>query len=380
MLRKVILVALGTALLTLSAKVNLPLVVSVRDNGRGVLDEIRAHMFDAFVTNKPTGTGLGLALVAKIINDHGGIIECDSERRRTVFRVLLPMQDRREDKPEPARVAARMESGAVVGFSQGLATPCTPILQRLANDLRGLAARRNISISMIANNAHCRVSADPVTVDRMFSRLLVAVAGHAKPDELLQTTLDLSGSDVILSVPMPKALAHLGEAELLDPAFSPSGDWPDAPALVKAVDSLAMQLVQTEMSPAAAMSLWLSTGDAPVGFTVDQECELKAVDASRAVVRYTRHPLDGEEIPKHIEVGKVPTRLALSWAESVSFVLTDALAIKKIAFLDGAVDDFSAKGDRADDRFDADVAIATGELRKLLPALLDALGGEAVVA
>ncbi|MBC7917760.1 MAG: recombination-associated protein RdgC [Rhodoferax sp.] len=150
-------------------------------------------------------------------------------------------------------------------------------------------------------------------------------------------------------------------------------------ALVKALDSLAMHLVQTEMSPAAAMSLWLSTGDAPVGFTVDQECELKAVDASRAVVRYTRHPLDGEEIPKHIQVGKVPTRLALSWAESVSFVLTDALAVKKIAFLDGAVDDTSSKGDRADDRFDADVAIATGELRKLLPALLDALGGETPV-
>ena len=147
-------------------------------------------------------------------------------------------------------------------------------------------------------------------------------------------------------------------------------------ALVKAVDGLAMQLVQTAMSPAAAMSLWLSSGDAPVGFTVDQECELKAVDASRAVVRYTRHPLDGEEIPKHIATGKVPTRLALSWMDSVSFVLTEALQIKKIAFLDGAVDDTAARGDRADDRFDADAAIATGELRKLLPALLDALGGE----
>jgi recombination associated protein RdgC len=147
-------------------------------------------------------------------------------------------------------------------------------------------------------------------------------------------------------------------------------------ALVKMVDGLAMQLVQTEMSPAAAMSLWLSSGDAPVGFTVDQECELKAVDASRAVVRYTRHPLDGEEIPKHIQMGKVPARLALSWAERVSFVLTDALQLKKIAFLDGAVDDTSAKGDGSDDRFDVDVAIATGELRKLLPELMEALGGE----
>jgi two-component system nitrogen regulation sensor histidine kinase GlnL len=74
------------------ARVNLPLVVSVRDNGGGVSDEIRAHLFDAFVTNKPTGTGLGLALVAKIVNDHGGAIEFDSEPGRTQFRVMLPLQ------------------------------------------------------------------------------------------------------------------------------------------------------------------------------------------------------------------------------------------------------------------------------------------------
>ena len=60
----------------------------------GVPDEIRAHLFDAFVTNKPTGTGLGLALVAKIINDHGGAIEFDSEPGRTTFRVMLPLQSR----------------------------------------------------------------------------------------------------------------------------------------------------------------------------------------------------------------------------------------------------------------------------------------------
>jgi two-component system nitrogen regulation sensor histidine kinase GlnL len=73
-----------------SRRVSLPLEFCVRDNGPGVPGEIQAHMFDPFVTTKTNGTGLGLALVAKIIGDHGGVIECDSQPRRTVFRVLLP--------------------------------------------------------------------------------------------------------------------------------------------------------------------------------------------------------------------------------------------------------------------------------------------------
>ncbi len=71
-------------------RVSLPLEFCVRDNGPGVPEEIQSHMFDPFVTTKTNGTGLGLALVAKIIGDHGGVIECDSQPRRTVFRILLP--------------------------------------------------------------------------------------------------------------------------------------------------------------------------------------------------------------------------------------------------------------------------------------------------
>ncbi|MEW6255999.1 MAG: nitrogen regulation protein NR(II) [Pseudomonadota bacterium] len=74
-----------------SSRVSLPLEFCVRDNGKGVPDDLLPHLFDPFVTTKPTGTGLGLALVAKIIGDHGGIVECDSQPRRTTFRVLLPM-------------------------------------------------------------------------------------------------------------------------------------------------------------------------------------------------------------------------------------------------------------------------------------------------
>ncbi|MBN9267323.1 MAG: two-component sensor histidine kinase, partial [Hyphomicrobium sp.] len=79
------------------ARVALPLMIEIEDNGPGIAEAVRSHLFDPFVTTKRTGTGLGLALVAKIVGDHGGIIECDSEPRKTVFRVLLPMQERAGD-------------------------------------------------------------------------------------------------------------------------------------------------------------------------------------------------------------------------------------------------------------------------------------------
>ncbi|CTQ53485.1 Nitrogen regulation protein NR(II) [Roseibium album] len=71
-------------------RVSLPLEFCVRDNGPGVPDDLLPHLFEPFITTKMNGSGLGLALVAKIIGDHGGVIECDSQPRKTVFRILLP--------------------------------------------------------------------------------------------------------------------------------------------------------------------------------------------------------------------------------------------------------------------------------------------------
>jgi two-component system nitrogen regulation sensor histidine kinase GlnL len=74
-----------------TARVHLPLVVTVQDNGEGIPPDIQSHLFDPFVTSKRTGTGLGLAVVAKVVNDHGGVVEFESGPRRTAFRIMLPM-------------------------------------------------------------------------------------------------------------------------------------------------------------------------------------------------------------------------------------------------------------------------------------------------
>ena len=83
-------------------RVSLPLEFCVRDNGPGVAEDLMPHLFDPFVSTKPTGSGLGLALVAKIVGDHGGIIECESQQRHTVFRVLMPMFTGDGAGPAPA--------------------------------------------------------------------------------------------------------------------------------------------------------------------------------------------------------------------------------------------------------------------------------------
>ncbi len=144
--------------------------------------------------------------------------------------------------------------------------------------------------------------------------------------------------------------------------------------LVKCLDRFAVLPLQTAQSAAAAMSDWLSSGEPPAAFSVDRECELKSADETRSVVRYARHALDIDEVRQHIGMGKLPTRLALSWQGRVSFTLTDAMQIKKLDFLDIV---FEGRNEPArDEAFDADAALGTGELARLIPDLIDALGGE----
>jgi recombination associated protein RdgC len=137
-------------------------------------------------------------------------------------------------------------------------------------------------------------------------------------------------------------------------------------------------LLQTQQSPQAAMTAWLaapSPDEWPAGLHVERECELKGSGEEPAVVKFSRHELVTDEVRQHIAEGKLPTRLALSWQGRVGFALTQALQLKKIAFLEGVFEEKTSAS--ADERFDADVALATGELTGLITDLVAALGGEA---
>lgn len=151
--------------------------------------------------------------------------------------------------------------------------------------------------------------------------------------------------------------------------------------LVRALDGLGAFTLQTVMSPQACMTSWLlaeSSDDWPEGFSIERECELRASGESMASVRFAHHHLQNDEVRKHIQEGKLPIRLALSWEGRVSFVLTDDLQVRKITFLEGVFDKDGASQEKDGyDPFDADVNLTTGELGKMLPALFAALGGVA---
>ena len=144
--------------------------------------------------------------------------------------------------------------------------------------------------------------------------------------------------------------------------------------LIKELAGLHLHLIQTAEAPATCMAAWLMDGVTPEGFSIDRECELKSADEMKSVVRYARHALDIEEVRQHLLSGKAPTRLAMTWRDRVSFMLTDTLQIKKISFLDLVFE--GRDSPEKDEAFDADAALATGELCKLIPELIDGLGGE----
>jgi recombination associated protein RdgC len=148
--------------------------------------------------------------------------------------------------------------------------------------------------------------------------------------------------------------------------------------LRKSLDTFPAKPLQTEASPLGSMTAWVADNEAPAGFTLDQDLELRAVDEGRATVRYVRHALEGEEIRAHVAAGKAAVRLGMTWNDRISFVLDEQLQVKRLAFLDILKDENDNQADNEAERFDLDFALMSGELARLLDDLIAALGGEKI--
>jgi recombination associated protein RdgC len=146
--------------------------------------------------------------------------------------------------------------------------------------------------------------------------------------------------------------------------------------LLKAVDRMPIESLRVQRSPVGVMTAWLQDDEAPAGFTVDMDTELRATGENKAAVRYVHHTLEPEEVRRHIAVGKQCTRLAMTWGSKISFVLHESLAIKGVKPLD-VMKENDAVSRNDDERFDGDFMLMTGELAKMLQDVVEALGGEA---
>jgi recombination associated protein RdgC len=144
--------------------------------------------------------------------------------------------------------------------------------------------------------------------------------------------------------------------------------------LVKCIPQFPIDSLVSNQSPVSAMTQWLSEGEAPAGFTIDQDTELTSSGEGKATVRYVRHALEADEVQRHIAGGKKCTRLAMTWSDRISFVLTEALLLKRIAALDVLKEEGGNSKDE-DERFDSDFALMSGEIDRMLRAVIDALGG-----
>ncbi len=146
--------------------------------------------------------------------------------------------------------------------------------------------------------------------------------------------------------------------------------------LAKCIEPFPLENLYVMQSPASAMTAWLAEDEAPANFSIDQDTELRSPGQSGAAIRYIKHSIDAADVGRHIQSGKQCTRLAMTWADRVSFVLTDGLDIKRVSPLDVLKEGSDTVTANDAEKLDSDMTLMTGELAKMMAELVDALGGE----
>jgi len=141
-----------------------------------------------------------------------------------------------------------------------------------------------------------------------------------------------------------------------------------------AMGSFPAMPLNAEVAPRSILTGWIAGEDLPVGLALGEECELKDAMDGGAVVKCQNQELQSEEIAKHLEAGKQVTRLALTLDDHLSFVLGEDLVIRKLKFLDGAIDQLeNTENQDVRAELDARFALMSGEVRRLFVVLEKAL-------
>ncbi|WP_028357874.1 recombination-associated protein RdgC [Brackiella oedipodis] len=145
--------------------------------------------------------------------------------------------------------------------------------------------------------------------------------------------------------------------------------------LVKVLNPMPIQSYMTAISPSTAMTEWLYTDQAPAGFSIDPHTEFKSTQQERATIRFANITPEQSEVAKHVESGKICSKLGLTWQDRVSFVLDDTLTLKKITPLELLSEEKELGSFDETEQFDADMTLMSRTLAQLLQDLTEALGG-----
>jgi recombination associated protein RdgC len=173
-----------------------------------------------------------------------------------------------------------------------------------------------------------------------------------------------------------RALIDLGtQLVIVDAASAPKAEFLLS-TLRETLGSLPTRLIDTEISPTSAMTDWL-TSETPDAFSLGQDAELKVPGDEGSIARFKRQVLDCEEVRKHLDAGKLATKLGLAFGERLTFTLTEELQVKSLAMLDVLKDELKGMDAETQDALAlSQLALLIGELRGFIPELFKALGGE----
>lgn len=154
-------------------------------------------------------------------------------------------------------------------------------------------------------------------------------------------------------------------------ASSPSKADDAVAVIFKTTDKIGLELVNTKVSPSSAMTEWLSDGELPSVFTLDDSCEMRAPGDNSAKIKYSGLSPDAEEAKKHVESGKTTIQQAMTWDSKISFILTENMQIKKLHALSILKEDI----DNDMDAFDAAFVIMSKSIPPMLSDIVEAMGG-----